>query len=326
MKSKQTLTTLTMEIANIYHTSFVHYTNAMHVELHHQILSYLDDLSAEVLAPVQDVLSRYRVSIELEQKLLNQSTASEFTPEITALRKSRDSWYKYVRTTIKGARFLEDAESQSAYQFLKARLLDVYPTLSEMKDGQRATAVLRAFIGVAQGECAAAIEVLALSSAIEKLAAANEAFCEKYLLRNTERAQAVPAVMKKARTETDRLYRRLALFLLTLDLAWADGEGSSSSDCSSSSSDSSVSSASSSSSETFVPVTSSSSAASVSAPSADGVADGIATIIADWRVRRKVERRARARNAAEAELESAEASLSEGEETVVRFAELGLLG
>jgi hypothetical protein len=311
-----------MEIANIYHTSFVHYTNAMHVELHHQILSYLDDLSAETLASVQDVLSRYRASIESEQKLLNQSTASEFTPEIAALRKSRDSWYKYVRTTIKGARFLEDAESQSAYQFLKARLLDVYPTLSEMKDGQKATAVLRAFIGVAQGECAAAIEVLALSSAIEKLAAANEAFCEKYLLRNTERAQAVPAAMKKARTETDRLYRRLALFLLTLDMAGADVGGSSSSDCSSSSSDSSVSS---SSSDTFVSANSSSSAASVSAPSEDGAADGVATIIADWRVRRRVECRARARNVAEPEGESVEASLSEEEETVVRFAELGMM-
>jgi hypothetical protein len=308
-----------MEIANIYHTSFVHYTNAMHVELHHQILSYLDDLSAETLTPVQDVLSRYRASIELEQKLLNQSTASEFTPEIAALRKSRDSWYKYVRTTVKGARFLEDAESQAAYQFLKARLLDVYPTLSEMKDGQKATAVLRAFIGVAQGECAAAIEVLALSSAIEKLAAANEAFCEKYLQRNTERAQAVPAAMKKARTETDRLYRRLALFLLTLDLAGADWGGSSSSDCSGSSSETSETSLS---SETFVPVTS---AASVSAPSADGVADGVATIIADWRVRRRVECRARARNAAEPEGESVEASLLEGEENVVRLAELGMM-
>jgi hypothetical protein len=295
-----------MEIANIYHTSFVHYTNAMHVELHHQILSYLDDLSAETLTPVQDILSRYRASIELEQKLLNQSTASEFTPEIAALRKSRDSWYKYVRTTVKGGRFLEDAESHAAYQFLKARLLDVYPTLSEMKDGQKATAVMRAFIGVAQGECAAAIEVLALSSAIEKLAAANEAFCEKYLQRNTERAQAVPAAMKKARTETDRLYRRLALFLLTLDMAGADGGGSSSSDCSGSSSETPVS-------ETSI-------------PSEDGVADGVAMIIADWRVRRRVECRACARNAAEAEVKSEEASLSEGEETVVRFAELGMMG
>jgi hypothetical protein len=240
----------------------------------------------------------------LEQKLLNQSTASEITPEIAALRKSRDSWYKYVRTTIKGARFLEDAESQSAYRFLKARLLDVYPTLSEMKDGQKATAVLRAFIGVAQGECAAAIEVLALSSAIEKLAAANEAFCEKYLQRNTERAQAVPAAMKKARTETDRLYRRLALFLLTLDMAGADGGGSSSSDCSGSSSEIS---------ETSI-------------PSADGVAGGVATIIADWRVRRRVECRTRTRNVAEPEGESVEASLLEGEENVVRLAELGMMG
>jgi hypothetical protein len=145
--------------------------------------------------------------------------------------------------------------------------------------------------------------VLALSSAIEKLAAANEAFCEKYLQRNTERAQAVPAAMKKARTETDRLYRRLALFLLTLDLAGADGGGSSSSDCSGSSSEISEN----------------------SIPSADGVADGVATIIADWRVRRRVECRARARNAAEPEGESVEASLSEEEETVVRFAELGMM-
>jgi hypothetical protein len=116
--------------------------------------------------------------------------------------------------------------------------------------------------------------------------------------------------MKKARTETDRLYRRLALFLLTLALAVADGGGSSSSDCSGSSSEfseASEASSSSSSSETFVPVTSSSSF------SADGVADGVATIIADWRVRRRGECRTRARNAAEPEGESAEAS-TEGEE------------
>lgn len=192
---------------------FSAFPNAMHVELHTRILNLIDQQDATKLGLDATTVDSYRASIAKEQEYVNHPYASEMTPSIVAARAKRDNWYRYVRNSIEAAKYSPASAVAAAYETLEAKLLSVYPSLKEMADGQSATAQIRGFIQTAQDECATQVEALNLSSSIMMLASSNDDYSSKYIQRNAERAKAIPAEMKAARTTTDTLYRTLSYTL-----------------------------------------------------------------------------------------------------------------
>jgi hypothetical protein len=200
-----------MKKLSITKAGFTEFPNAMHVELHTKIDDYIKQYGAEKLGLNAQAVQDYEASIEKEQNYVNHSYASIFTPEIVKARDVRDRYYRYVRQSIKVARLSQDSKRVAAYTALKTSLLDVYPPMGEMADGQNATAQIRGFVSDAQSDDNSSyIEALGLTEFVQKLYNANETFATKYLTRNTERAEAVPAEMKLTRTQSDSLYRTLA--------------------------------------------------------------------------------------------------------------------
>jgi hypothetical protein len=185
----------------------------MHTELHTKILAYIDDYGVEKLGLDKSVVDDYRASISKQQEYVNRSYASTLTPDIVKARSLRDSWYTFVRTTMQAAQYSPQSTFTSAYSVLNIKLLKIYPSISEMTDGQAATVQIRGFIQTAKEECASQLEVLKLTDAVERLETCNEDFAVKYKRRNTERAEAVPSEMKATRVATDALYRTMSYVL-----------------------------------------------------------------------------------------------------------------
>jgi hypothetical protein len=202
-----------MKKLSITKAGFTAFTNAMHTELHTKILAYIDDYGEGKLGLDKSVVEEYRASIAKEQDYVNHSYASSLTPDIVKARGLRDSWYTYVRTTMVAAQYSPQSTFTAAFSVLNIKLLKVYPSISEMTDGQAATVQIRGFVQTAKEECSAQLAVLNLSDALERLETCNEDFAVKYKRRNTERAEAVPSEMKNARIETDQLYRKLSYVL-----------------------------------------------------------------------------------------------------------------
>jgi hypothetical protein len=202
-----------MKKLSITKAGFTAFTNAMHTELHTKILAYIDDYGVEKLGLDKSVVDDYRASISKQQEYVNRSYASTLTPDIVKARSLRDSWYTFVRTTMQAAQYSPQSTFTSAYSVLNIKLLKIYPSISEMTDGQAATVQIRGFIQTAKEECASQLEVLKLTDAVERLETCNEDFAVKYKRRNTERAEAVPSEMKATRVATDALYRTMSYVL-----------------------------------------------------------------------------------------------------------------
>jgi hypothetical protein len=192
---------------------FTAFTNAMHVELHTRILAALNGYGASTLNLDTKAIAAYTDSVAKEQDYVNHNYSSVLTPQIVKARTLRNNWYRYVRYTIEATQYSPVTAMASAYATLEEKLLKIYPPLSEMADGQNATAQIRGFVQAAQGECKDQIDLLELTDDVATLAKANEDFATKYQERNAERAQAVPAEMAATRTQTDTLYRTLAYVL-----------------------------------------------------------------------------------------------------------------
>jgi hypothetical protein len=202
-----------MKKLSITKAGFTAFTNAMHTELHTKILAYIDDYGVEKLGLDKSVVDDYRASISKQQEYVNRSYASTLTPDIVKARSLRDSWYTFVRTTMQAAQYSPQSTFTAAYSILNIKLLKIYPSISEMTDGQAATVQIRGFIQTAKEECASQLEVLKLTDAVERLETCNEDFAVKYKRRNTERAEAVPSEMKATRVATDALYRTMSYVL-----------------------------------------------------------------------------------------------------------------
>lgn len=152
-------------------------------------------------------LAAFKAAVEQEDKDLKISQASMLTPEIAKADTERDRLYSGLRSAVKGFLLLPGEEQAQAARLLWQTIKDY-----DIKAGmqlERETGLLINLLADLEGKYKQQVELLALTSFVTALKAANERVRTLLIERTDERMGIVVGALKAARKVSDDTYRAL---------------------------------------------------------------------------------------------------------------------
>ena len=189
--------------------------NAEHVSFFTNVGMTIDKFEATKLALPAAQVSAFKALVNVEQDIVNHTTASVFTQEMNRTDEERDRLYRLIRTKLQTARHSgKNSAIQDYVNIIETNILGKYGVEVPTAANQVESALIRGFIlDVRTLLPEEALEMLSITSDLEELETNNEAFSNFYHERVTEKSGSTTEATLKARKETEELYNLIALHL-----------------------------------------------------------------------------------------------------------------
>lgn len=162
------------------------------------------DKVAKTMERIQANVAILKAAVDKEDEYLILSKKSQYTDQITAKDKERDSIFRGYRTAVKGLLRMPVADMAKAaadlWQHLKD--YDIDPNMQL----ERETARIMNLVDDLDTKYAAQVRKLSLQPYVDALKAANDKVNELLATRTDESAQQIAGALQKARLASDEAY------------------------------------------------------------------------------------------------------------------------
>ena len=162
------------------------------------------DKVAKTMERIQANVTILKAAVDKEDEYLILSKKSQYTDQITAKDKERDSIFRGYRTAVKGLLRMPVADSAKAAADLWQHLKD-YDIDPDMQL-ERETARIMNLVDDLNTKYAAQVRKLSLQPYVDALQAANDRVKELLATRTDESAQQITGALRKARLASDKAY------------------------------------------------------------------------------------------------------------------------
>ena len=181
-------------------------TNEVHAQFHESVLALLERSTPD---EIKSLCVMYRQAFDSEADALLIITKSELTAQISEQDRVRDSIFRGFSDTVKGYRNHFDFDVRQAANLLWNVFLHYGNIAQKTLDAQTAATndMLREF---ERADLKQAIDKLQVNDWKVKMEEENQKFHQLMMQRYDETANQTANRMKKARPETDKVYRAIA--------------------------------------------------------------------------------------------------------------------
>lgn len=162
------------------------------------------DKVAKTMERIQANVAILKAAVDKEDEYLILSKKSQYTDQITAKDKERDSIFRGYRTAVKGLLRMPVADMAKAAAELWQHLKD-YDIDPDMQL-ERETARIMNLVDDLDTKYAAQVKILSLKPYVDALKAANDRVNELLATRTDESAQQITGALCKARLASDEAY------------------------------------------------------------------------------------------------------------------------
>ena len=163
-----------------------------------------EDEAAKTVARIQTAVKALKEAVKEEDERLILSKKSQYTDQITAKDRERDSIFRGYRTAVKGMLRMPVAEMAKAAADLWQHLKD-YNIDPDMQL-ERETSRMMNLVADLDYKLAPQVQLLGLKPYVDALRAANDTVEELLATRTDDRSQQIAGALRKARLASDEAY------------------------------------------------------------------------------------------------------------------------
>lgn len=163
-----------------------------------------EDEGAKTVARIQTAVKALKEAVKEEDERLILSKKSQYTEQIAAKDRERDSIFRGYRTAVKGMLRMPVAKMAEAAADLWQHLKD-YNIDPDMQL-ERETSRMMNLVADLDYKLAPQVQLLGLKPYVDALRAANDTVEELLATRTDDRSQQIAGALRKARLVTDAAY------------------------------------------------------------------------------------------------------------------------